>query len=146
MKSMKDVARAKAAEKVQRFASGGAVKNDLTVDNSEAPVTRRSGMGNKAGGGTVDGARARSRPDRSARKGGKGKTNVNVVIAPPPAPQASAPPPMPMPSRGATPPPPPMPAPPPAPAAGGAPASPIPGLNSLMRKRGGRVMAKGGKC
>lgn len=145
MKSMKDVARAKASEKVQRFASGGTVNDNLTVDNSHAPVTKRGGMGNKAIGGTIDGGRARSRPDRSARKGGKGKTNVNVVIAPqPPAAPASASPMPPMPARPAPPPPP-----PPAPAAappagGGAPgAPPIPSLNPLMRKRGGRVT---GKC
>lgn len=161
MKSMKDVSRAKAAEKTQRFASGGAVKDKLSVDNADGPMTGRGVARNKAFGGTIDGARARSRPDRSSRKGGKGKTNVNVVIAPPPAAAADrAPPPAPAPMPMKSPaPPPPMPAPAlgaPPPGAGGAPA--IPGMNPLLRKRGGRVTAgaesgvgrlqkaKGGKC
>lgn len=139
MKGMKEVLRAKASEKAKGYASGGVVKEKLAVDNGGAPKTNRGSASNKAEGGIVDGGRARMRPDRSARKGGKGKTNVNVIVAPTrEAPAQTAPPASPpMAPRAATPPPPAPPLPPaPMPVAS---VPPIPGQPPLLRKRGGKV-------
>lgn len=150
MKTFREVARAKASSKKAHYASGGAVKDALSVDNDAPARTSRSGGATKAFGGAVDGGRARARPDRSPRKAGKAgkaKTNVNVIVAPKPDAPPVAPPPMP-PRAAAPPPPPPPPMPPPAagPPMGGPPPGAMPGVmppNPLMRKRGGRVM-KGG--
>lgn len=146
MKTIRDVTRAKAGMKAKAYATGGAVNGKLSVDGNEAPMTNRRLARTATEGGTVDGGRARSRPDRSARKAGKGKANVNVIIAPPrerEAPPTIPPPAMP---RAAAPMPPPAPMPPAAsPPGAGMPPPVVPGASPLLRKSGGRVMAKGGK-
>ena len=146
MKTIRDVTRAKASMKAKEYARGGAVNDTLPVDGGAAPMTNRRPARTATEGGTVDGGRARSRPDRSARKGGKGKTNVNVIIAPQQREREAPPVPPPAMPRAAAPMPPPAPMPPAAsPPGAGMPPPIVPGASPLLRKSGGRVMAKGGK-
>lgn len=139
MKSFRDAAKVSAAKKIKGYATGGRVEEDISENDAPPVMTGSSSLDD---GASIEGAPARSRLDRPAKKAPA--TSVNIVVmsgkdkAPAPA---GGPPGLPaVPSA---------PLPPPAPPMGASGAGPMPPMGAgappmMGRKTGGRVMMDGG--